>query len=146
MDNIVTIEDLRMQLGSCFTCGVSWAEDHVSLDCSECGGYSMERPCPLCEGSCGATWKRDFAMVIKCYSEFMCIRFINLPLRLSLSVSCYSLTRRAMRGGWAAVRRRTQTRSLSPRCRTAVQISLECWPMEERPYPREITPARLLAS
>lgn len=64
MDNIVTIEGLRMQLGSCFTCGVTWADDHVSLDCSECGGYSMERPCPLCEGSCGTTWKRDFAMVI----------------------------------------------------------------------------------
>lgn len=63
VDNIVTIEELRMQLGSCFTCGVSWAEDHVSLDCSECGGYSMERPCPLCDGCCGATWKRDFAMV-----------------------------------------------------------------------------------
>lgn len=61
-DNVVTIEDLRAQLGSCFTCGVSWTEEHVSLDCRECGGYSMERPCPLCDGSCGIQWKRDFAM------------------------------------------------------------------------------------
>lgn len=63
MDNVLTIEELRAQLGSCFTCGVSWTDDHVSLDCSECGGYSMERPCPLCDGKCGVQWKRDFTMV-----------------------------------------------------------------------------------
>ncbi|CAD6998435.1 unnamed protein product [Ceratitis capitata] len=42
----LTIEELRQHMGSCFTCGVSWTDDHVSLDCSECGGYSLERPCP----------------------------------------------------------------------------------------------------
>lgn len=60
MDNVLTIEELRAQMGSCFTCGVSWTDDHVSLDCSECGGYSLERPCPLCDGQCGVQWKRDF--------------------------------------------------------------------------------------
>lgn len=59
-DTMLTIEDLRAQMGSCFTCGVSWSDDHVSLDCSECGGYSLSRPCPLCEGACGQQWKRDF--------------------------------------------------------------------------------------
>lgn len=63
VDNVITIEDLRAQMGSCFTCGVSWTDDHVSLDCSECGGYSSERPCPLCDGNCGMIWKRDFNMV-----------------------------------------------------------------------------------
>lgn len=62
-DNVITIEDLRAQMGSCFTCGVSWTDDHVSLDCSECGGYSCQRPCPLCDGNCGMIWKRDFSMV-----------------------------------------------------------------------------------
>ncbi|XP_037052250.1 protein pinocchio isoform X1 [Bradysia coprophila] len=62
VDNVITIEDLRAQMGSCFTCGVSWTDDHVSLDCSECGGYSSERPCPLCDGNCGMVWKRDFNM------------------------------------------------------------------------------------
>lgn len=61
-DTMLTIEDLRAQMGSCFTCGVSWSDDHVSLDCSECGGYSLERPCPLCDGKCGQYWKRDFTM------------------------------------------------------------------------------------
>lgn len=63
MDNVLTIEELRQHMGSCFTCGVSWTDDHVSLDCSECGGYSVERPCPLCDGQCGVQWKRDFTMV-----------------------------------------------------------------------------------
>ncbi|ENN77955.1 hypothetical protein D910_03353 [Dendroctonus ponderosae] len=59
---VLTIEELRNQLNCCFSCGVSWAESHVSLDCSECGGYAMERPCPKCEGACGAVWKRDLSM------------------------------------------------------------------------------------
>nr|XP_014086554.1 protein pinocchio isoform X2 [Bactrocera oleae]XP_036225490.1 protein pinocchio isoform X2 [Bactrocera oleae]XP_036225491.1 protein pinocchio isoform X2 [Bactrocera oleae] len=62
VDNVLTIEELRQHMGSCFTCGVSWTDDHVSLDCSECGGYSLERPCPLCDGQCGVLWKRDFTM------------------------------------------------------------------------------------
>lgn len=62
-DTVLTIEDLRAQMGQCFTCGVSWTDDHVSLDCSECGGYSMERPCPMCDGACGQVWKRDFTLV-----------------------------------------------------------------------------------
>lgn len=61
-DTIVTIEELRAQLNSCFTCGVSWSEEHVSLDCSECGGYSLQRPCPLCDGRCHTAWKRDLTM------------------------------------------------------------------------------------
>ncbi|OAD59702.1 hypothetical protein WN48_08871 [Eufriesea mexicana] len=61
-DTILTIEELRAQLNSCFTCGVSWSEDHVSLDCSECGGYSLQRPCPLCDGRCRTSWKRDLTM------------------------------------------------------------------------------------
>ncbi|KAK4874719.1 hypothetical protein RN001_014079 [Aquatica leii] len=62
-DHVLTIEELRLQMSSCFTCGVSWVEDHVSLDCSECGGYALERPCLICDGSCGAVWKRDLTKV-----------------------------------------------------------------------------------
>ncbi|XP_029160505.1 protein pinocchio isoform X1 [Nylanderia fulva] len=61
-DTMLTIEELRAQLNSCFTCGVSWSEEHVSLDCSECGGYSLQRPCPLCDGRCHTSWKRDRIM------------------------------------------------------------------------------------
>lgn len=63
---VLTIEDLRAQLGSCFTCGVMWVDQQVSLDCSECGGYCLERPCMLCDGVCGQLWKRDFTMSHAC--------------------------------------------------------------------------------
>ncbi|KAK0179719.1 hypothetical protein PV327_005447 [Microctonus hyperodae] len=58
-DSIVTIEELRAQLNSCFTCGVSWIQEHVTLDCPECGDYPLERPCPMCNGRCRVTWKRN---------------------------------------------------------------------------------------
>jgi hypothetical protein len=59
---MLTIEELKSHYNSCFTCGVSWTEDHVSLDCFECGGYSMQRPCPVCDGKCESTFRRDLAM------------------------------------------------------------------------------------
>nr|CAD7260248.1 unnamed protein product [Timema shepardi] len=62
-DAVLSIEELRLQLNSCFTCGVSWHDEHVSLDCRECGGYSLERPCPLCDGRCNSVWKRDLTML-----------------------------------------------------------------------------------
>jgi len=61
-NTVFSIEQIRQQLNSCFTCGVSWPEDHVSLDCAECGGYSLQRPCVVCEGKCHVIWKRDLAM------------------------------------------------------------------------------------
>ncbi|ROT82903.1 hypothetical protein C7M84_023931 [Penaeus vannamei] len=59
---MMTLEDLRSQYNSCYTCGVSWSDNHVSLDCRECGGYSLERPCPLCDGKCRSSWRRDISM------------------------------------------------------------------------------------
>lgn len=59
--NMLTIEGLRSHFNSCFSCGVSWYEDHVSLDCSECGGYAMQRPCLKCDGQCDSIWRRDLA-------------------------------------------------------------------------------------
>ena len=56
---MLTFENLRSLYRSCYKCGVNWHERHVTLDCSECGGYSMSRPCPQCEGKCGSLWLRD---------------------------------------------------------------------------------------
>lgn len=55
----VTLEGLKNHYNSCFTCGVSWYEDHASLDCAECGGYALRRPCLHCNGSCSEVWSRD---------------------------------------------------------------------------------------
>lgn len=128
-NNIVTIEDLRVQMGSCFTCGVSWTDDHVSLDCSECGGYGLERPCPLCDGCCGTVWKRDFTMV----SSTSWLQRLRPKLTpIVLPPSHCSLTRLGTRAGWAAVRRPTRTRSRCRRCRAAARISWAFWRTAER--------------
>ncbi|XP_053662759.1 protein pinocchio [Anopheles marshallii] len=95
-DAVLTIEELREQLGSCYTCGVSWTEDQVSLDCSECGGYSLERPCLICEGICGQLWKRDFTMSHACGKsrwQGVCTKFPAQMIQLQSSAplsSCAS--------------------------------------------------------
>ncbi|KAK9883310.1 hypothetical protein WA026_001490 [Henosepilachna vigintioctopunctata] len=61
-EHVLTIEQLRLEMTTCFSCGVSWNDSHVSLDCSECGGYALDRPCIRCEGKCGAVWKRDLSL------------------------------------------------------------------------------------
>lgn len=55
----LTIEELKLTLNSCWLCGCNWQEDHVSLDCPECGGYAMSRPCPSCDGKCQQIWTRN---------------------------------------------------------------------------------------
>lgn len=59
--DVVTLEGLKSHYNSCFTCGVSWYQDHASLDCAECGGYALNRPCLHCNGSCEGVWSRDLA-------------------------------------------------------------------------------------
>lgn len=60
----LNLEDIKIQLSQCcLTCGVCWKEEHFSFDCTECGGYSMYRPCLTCGGTCGALWSRDFVLV-----------------------------------------------------------------------------------
>ena len=58
---MITLEELRSLYRSCFKCGVNWHEGQVTLDCSECGGYSMSRPCPECDGKCGSLWLRNIS-------------------------------------------------------------------------------------
>jgi len=60
--DMITIEGLRTLYHSCFTCGVSWHQDHISLDCVECGGYALERPCPECDGKCDTIWRRNLSL------------------------------------------------------------------------------------
>uniref|UniRef100_T1L640 Uncharacterized protein n=1 Tax=Tetranychus urticae TaxID=32264 RepID=T1L640_TETUR len=60
--DIPTIEGLRLSYESCFTCGVSWYDHHISLDCAECGGYALQRPCPECGGKCSSYWTRNCAI------------------------------------------------------------------------------------
>ena len=53
-----------------YSCGVNWHQDHVTLDCVECGGYAMERPCPECDGKCNTMWRRNLSMVFIWFISF----------------------------------------------------------------------------
>ncbi|CRL00393.1 CLUMA_CG013661, isoform A [Clunio marinus] len=67
--DMLNLEDIKIQLSQyCLTCGVCWADEHFSFDCSECGGYSMIRPCLNCGGTCGVLWTRDFALSHACHA------------------------------------------------------------------------------
>lgn len=46
----------------CTLCWSIWCENMCTSSCMECGGYAMERPCPICQGRCGQIWKRDVEM------------------------------------------------------------------------------------
>lgn len=74
----LNLEDIKMQLSQCcLTCGVCWKDEHFSFDCSECGGYSMIRPCMTCGGNCGALWTRDFALVSFHFANYATNSFRN---------------------------------------------------------------------
>lgn len=52
--------DQHSSSGSCcWLCGCNWQQDHISLDCCECGGYALTRPCPKCDGACKQVWERN---------------------------------------------------------------------------------------
>ena len=57
----LTIEELKSTRVSCWLCGCNWQEDHVSLDCPECDGYALTRPCPDCGGKCKQIWTRNIS-------------------------------------------------------------------------------------
>ena len=42
----------------CSECGSNWSANEARVDCGTCGGYALFRPCPVCDGTCGATWER----------------------------------------------------------------------------------------
>ena len=46
-----------------FSCQASWYENQTGSQCEECGGYTMVRPCPVCEGMCSRRWRRNIDMV-----------------------------------------------------------------------------------
>ena len=60
------------------SCGSGWYDGEVGEDCEECGGQAMTRPCPLCQGQCGAVWSRSVHMVsrlhiIPCSQSLPCV-------------------------------------------------------------------------
>lgn len=57
----IAMDEQQQSLNSCRLCGCNWLQDHISLDCRECGGYALTRPCPKCDGSCEQLWTRNIS-------------------------------------------------------------------------------------
>jgi len=42
----------------CQSCGANWTKGNHTPECKECGGGALTKPCIICEGKCGSTWKK----------------------------------------------------------------------------------------
>lgn len=42
----------------CRTCKANWSAGEWTKGCPECGGGALKIECPMCNGKCGAKWKR----------------------------------------------------------------------------------------
>lgn len=55
-------EELAAAMGPgravCPACGSDWGMAEARGDCPVCDGWALVRPCPVCEGRCGALWDR----------------------------------------------------------------------------------------
>lgn len=46
-----------------FRCGKCWYDGNSSQTCRECGGFPLQRPCPICDGRCKKIWTRNVKSV-----------------------------------------------------------------------------------
>ncbi|MBF9059183.1 hypothetical protein HKCCSP123_08315 [Rhodobacterales bacterium HKCCSP123] len=46
------------QTAICGHCGADWSLSETGSECEICDGWALARPCPVCDGACGAIWRR----------------------------------------------------------------------------------------
>ena len=56
---LMQTEEYLIRANRCSSCWSIWYLGQSSHDCLECGGYPLERPCPVCDGKCQRIWTRD---------------------------------------------------------------------------------------
>lgn len=59
LSRLLASPEYQRRLHTCGTCWSPWLDRVCRDDCMECGGFPLERSCPVCKGSCGRVWKRD---------------------------------------------------------------------------------------
>ena len=68
LENMTLLKNTKYLL---IRCGVRWDLQQFTFDCSECGGYAMERKdCPICLGVCNSVWERDVLAVSIRFKSF----------------------------------------------------------------------------
>jgi len=59
LSELLASPEYQGRLHTCGTCWSPWLEAVSRADCMECGGFPLQRPCPVCKGKCGKIWQRD---------------------------------------------------------------------------------------
>ncbi|ELU16065.1 hypothetical protein CAPTEDRAFT_155984 [Capitella teleta] len=62
VNRLMSSPEYQTKITRCHLCWSVWFKRECSSSCLECGGFAMQRPCPICNGRCGAVWKRDVEM------------------------------------------------------------------------------------
>jgi len=62
IDKLIHSPQYQTRHNTCSSCWSIWIEGMCRSDCMECDGFALTRPCPICQGKCGITWKRDVDM------------------------------------------------------------------------------------
>ncbi|XP_074656797.1 uncharacterized protein LOC141910007 [Tubulanus polymorphus] len=56
---LMQTEQYQKMVNTCSSCHACWLYQQITADCRECGGFAIQRPCPVCDGRCMQTWTRD---------------------------------------------------------------------------------------
>ncbi|KAK3087309.1 hypothetical protein FSP39_004510 [Pinctada imbricata] len=59
VEEMMKSDAYQRKIDTCHLCGQCWYDGKYTPDCRECGGYSLTRPCPVCNGQCKTVWSRD---------------------------------------------------------------------------------------
>ncbi|XP_029635495.1 protein pinocchio-like [Octopus sinensis] len=59
VEEMMKSDDYQRKIATCHLCRECWFNNSYSDNCCECGGYSLSRPCPICQGQCSQIWTRN---------------------------------------------------------------------------------------
>ncbi|KAK3589210.1 hypothetical protein CHS0354_020069 [Potamilus streckersoni] len=59
VDGLLKSQPYQRKISTCHLCNQCWYDGKFDADCPECGGFALQRPCPICNGQCSNIWCRD---------------------------------------------------------------------------------------
>ncbi|XP_025090005.1 protein pinocchio-like [Pomacea canaliculata] len=62
VEQIMQSEAYQRRIATCHLCGQCWYDNKFRVGCHECGGFPLQRACPVCDGQCGSQWTRNIKL------------------------------------------------------------------------------------
>uniref|UniRef100_A0A8W8MU91 Protein pinocchio n=2 Tax=Magallana gigas TaxID=29159 RepID=A0A8W8MU91_MAGGI len=59
VEEMMKSDAYQRKIDTCHLCGKCWYDGNSSQSCRECGGFPLQRPCPICDGRCKKIWTRN---------------------------------------------------------------------------------------